>query len=118
MTPPTLPFWIRRRFVELPDEEFDALHEAAHARAISRLKLAAAVLGVCVAIAYVYWGVAAGQAVSPGDAFKTGAYGVLMGTVAYGMVTVLLVGKVLRCANRSLFLEFAERQTKAAGLRG
>ena len=43
----TLPFWIRRRFVELPDEEFDALHEAAHARAISRLKFAAAVLGGC-----------------------------------------------------------------------
>lgn len=113
----TLPFWIRRKFVELPDQEFDALHEEAHALALRRLKIGSAILGTGVALAYVYWAVSSGEAASISAVLKAGTYGVLMGCVAYGSVGVLLVGTVLRCANRILFLQFAERLTKERSTR-
>lgn len=115
MKPRTLPFWIRRKFVELPDREFDALHEEAHAIALRRLKIASAVLGTCAALAYVYWAVSSEETASTSGVLKACAYGVLMGCVAYASIGVLFVGTVLRCANRILFLQFAERLTKARG---
>ncbi len=100
-------FSILRRFAELPDEEFDAMHDKAFQRAIRVLKASAATFSVLVSAVFIYLATsteAFGETRSIPDALKMAIF--IAASVYFGLI-FSLTRCVLRSASGAVFRSFA-----------